>query len=447
MKTRLFILTPFLLLQVILAQSFDPQEQNVPMRLKDCIDAALMRNPVVQASRARVDAAVSRADEVKSAFFPQIRFSGRVAQLSDVPEFSITLPFVGTQTLFPSITRNYSARLSLQQNVFSGFRLAKSAEAAEFQQTATEHEFVRDKEDLVLNVVTAYWNLYRARRVEGVLAQSVGQVSVHATDVENFKKQGMATDLDLLKVQTQLSEIRVKHIEAQSNVRLSTMALNILAGIPLQTRVIPADEPVIRDDSTGSLGLERVMQAARERRAEVASVRARRDVAEASVGVAQGGWYPQVVLSANYDYARPNQRVIPPKDAWEKSWDVGLSLQWSIWDWFATAKQTAQAKAGLSQAEATLQQVSDAVALDAAQNYFRLVEAKEKINVATLGLKQAEESYRITSEKFKLGLTSNTELLDAELALLQARLTETHSAVEYAIQIQRLERSIGATSR
>jgi outer membrane protein TolC len=252
----------------------------------------------------------------------------------------------------------------------------------------------------------------------------------------------MATDLDLLKVQTQLSDIKVKHIEAQSNVRLATMALNILTGVPLQTRVIPADEPSMPSDS-GQLELERVMQLARERRAEVAAVTARRDAARATVGVAQGGWYPQIVLAANYDYARPNQRIIPPKDAWEKSWDVGLLFQWNIWDWFATAKQEAQAKAGLSQAEAALLQVSDAVALDAAQNFFRAAEAKEKINVASLGLKQAEESYRITSEKFKRGLASNTDLLDAELALLQARLTETQAVVEYAIQIQKLNRSVG----
>jgi outer membrane protein TolC len=396
----------------------------------------------MQASQARVDAAISRADEVKSALYPQLRLSGRIAQLSEVPEFSLTLPFVGQQTLFPSITRNYAAKLSLQQNIFSGFRVAKSAEAAESQQTAVQHEFTRDREDLILNVVTAYWNLYRARRVETVLAQSVEQVSAHANDVENFKKQGMATDLDLLKVQTQLSDITVKHIETQSNVRLATMALNILTGVPLQTRVIPADESSMQSDS-GPLELERVMQLARERRAEVSAVTARRDAARATVGVAQGGWYPQIVLAANYDYARPNQRIIPPKDAWEKSWDVGLLFQWNIWDWFATAKQEAQAKAGLSQAEAALLQVSDAVALDAAQNFFRAAEGKEKINVASLGLKQAEESYRITSEKFKRGLASNTDLLDAELALLQARLTATQAVVEHAIQIQKLNRSVG----
>lgn len=164
---------------------------------------------------------------------------------------------------------------------------------------------------------------------------------------------------------------------------------------------------------------------------------------EAALAVARGGWYPQVLLSANYDYARPNQRVIPPKDAWEQTWDVGVIIQWNLWDWFATQGQTSQARANLSVADAALNQVHDAVALESAQAYFRASEAKERIDVATLGTKQAEEGFRITQEKFKQGMASNSDLLDAELALLQARLNETQAVVDYVIQVQRLKKATG----
>jgi len=150
-----------------------------------------------------------------------------------------------------------------------------------------------------------------------------------------------------------------------------------------------------------------------------------------------------VVLQANYDYARPNPRVIPPKDAWEKSWDVGLVVQWNIWDWFATSSQTAQAEAGLSQSEALMTQVNDAVALDAAQSYYKVREAKERIEAATLGTHQAEETQRVTKEKFQQGVASNTDLLDSEVALLQARLAETQASVDYVVQIERLKRAMG----
>lgn len=443
MKTRilLFFYLPF---TPVFGQA-PSGDQAVSVTLRECMEASLKASSSLRASRARVDAAEGRTGEVRSALLPQLRFSGRIAQLSKVPEFSLSLPFIGQQTLFPSITRNYSARLSLQQTVFSGFRLAKSLEAAEHQEEAVRLDHSRDQGELVLNVATAYWTLYRAQRVESVLAQSVEQVALHQKDVENFRKQGMATDLDVLRVQTQFSDIRVRHIEAQGRVRLSAIALNSLIGFPLQTVLLPADDPGRSGDESlaVNLSVEQVMQAAREKRNEVAAVYARRETAKASVVAARGGWYPQLVLSANYDYARPNPRVIPPKDAWEKSWDVGLSVQWNIWDWFATAHQTTQAEANLSQSEANLTQVSDAVSLEAAQDYFKMMEAKERIQAASLGLQQAEENYRITAEKFKRGASSNTDLLDAEMALLQARLNETQALVDITLQTYRLKRSMG----
>jgi len=55
---------------------------------------------------------------------------------------------------------------------------------------------------------------------------------------------------------------------------------------------------------------------------------------------------------------------------------------------------------------------------------------------------RAQESYRsLTSEKFKNGITSNTDMLDAEIALLQARLTHTQSVVECTLALAKLRRS------
>ena len=169
----------------------------------------------------------------------------------------------------------------------------------------------------------------------------------------------------------------------------------------------------------------------------------RKVMQQAALTAANGGWYPAVVLSANLDYARPNARIIPPKDQWETTWDVGVQLQWNIWDWFATAAQADQARAQLTQAEAALHLVHDTVALEAAQSYFTLQEAVERIAAAELGRKQATESHRIMSERFSQGLASSTDLLDAETALLQARLTETQAITEVAIQRERFRKSLG----
>ena len=53
----------------------------------------------------------------------------------------------------------------------------------------------------MLNVITAYWNFYRAIKVEEVIRQSVEQMSEHLKDAKNLSRQGLATDADVMKVE------------------------------------------------------------------------------------------------------------------------------------------------------------------------------------------------------------------------------------------------------
>ena len=425
------------------------QDQPQPMSLQACVQEARNNNRGLRASHARVVAAEAKASEAFSAILPQVRLSSRFAQLSDIDPFSFTAPGFGAFTLFPNIDHSYSARVSLQQPVFTGFRLLKNLEAARLNATATGEDFTRDERDLTLEVKTMYWNLVRARQVEGFLKQTVEQVSEHLRDVENFYTQGLATQNDVYKVEVQLADVRVKLIEAESNRRLVNMSLNNLMGKPLETSIVPTEDPEIpgrvgESIDTSSLGFPSAfLHSAQNNRPELKALRLRKGISEANLGAARAGWLPQVALTAGYDYARPNQRIIPPKDEWRGTWDVGLTVQWSVWDWFTTAHQTTQARAALIQAEEGLAQLENAVAMQVTRYYLKMHEAVQKRLVSKRGVEQATESYRITNEKFRRGLMTNTDLLDAEVALLQSKLTQTQANIDYQIAYAQLVHAAG----
>jgi outer membrane protein TolC len=436
------------LLYCILTGTLFSQKSVQQVRLADCISQALGKNPSLQISEAKLQAAEARSSEAATSLLPQFRLSGRAAELSKIDPFGLTLgpPINLSMILFPSITENYSLKLTLQQPLFTGFKLQKNLEMAELNASATREDLTKDQSDLVLNVITAYWSLYRTVKIEEVIQQSVEQMSEHLKDVKNLLQQGMATDADVMKVQVQCSDVKVKQIEAKNAIRLASMALNSLMRTSLATEIMPIDTPAISPKLTGTLlqdNLPRLQSLAMDRRPERKSMLFRRDMSSAGVAAAKSGWYPQIFLAANYDYARPNQRIIPPKDQWDGTWDVGVTFQWNIWDWYATAHQTAQAEALLRQSEAGIVQLEDAVVLDVAQQYYSAQTAREKVEVAFGGMEQAQESYRMTSEKYKNGLTSNTELLDAETALLQAKLTHTQAVVDYTLAIARLKKAVG----
>ncbi len=414
--------------------------------LNTCVQEALTHNPSLQASAARADAADARSREAGTALLPQVRFTGRAMELSSVPVFTIAAPPpIGPLTLFPSITENYSAKITVQQPLFTGFRLAKNREAASYQADAAREDHRRDRDELILNVTTAYWNLYRARRTQEAVHQAVDQLDEHLRDVRNFAVQGLATDADVLKVQAQRAETVVRSIESDNAVRVASMMLNSLMGRPVTGSLIPADSLVAPDsgfaDTTPSL--ESLTARAHETRPEMRSVDLRRRMGEAGVTAARAGWFPQISLAADYEYARPNARIIPPKDRWDGTWDVGVLMQWNLWDWMATSHQTAQAEATLRQAEAGVAQTSDAVAIDVAQQYYAVAAARSKVTASADGLRQTAEVRRITHDRYRQGLATNTDLLDAETMLLQANVTYTNALVDLALAQIRLRRAAG----
>jgi outer membrane protein len=438
-----------LIIPLIIINQMSAQQNVQPLRLTDCIAQALGQNPSIQISEAKVQAAEARSSEAMTGLLPQLKLSGRAAKLSEVDPYSISIQtplFSFSKEIFPSITENYSLKLTLQQPLFTGFKLLKSREMAALNADAMHEDLTRDQCELVLNVKTSYWNLFRAYKIEEVIRQSVEQMSEHLKDVKNLARQGLATDADVMKVQVQCSDVKVKHIEARNAIHLASMALNSILGNSLDLSVMPADTPEVFQGSDMTAlqdDLQLLQKRARDRRPELKSMLLRRDRSSAGVDAARGGWYPQIFLNANYDYSKPNQRIIPPKFQWNGTWDVGVSLQWNIWDWLATHYQTVQAQADLRQTEAGMVQLIDAVTLDVAQQYFNTQTAKEKVEVTYEGAQQAQESYRMTSEKYKNGLTSNTEMLDAEISLLQAKLTHTQAVVDCTLALARLKRAVG----
>jgi len=97
------------------------------MTLQDCITLAREKNPAMEIARARIAGASAKVEESASLMLPQLKFTGRAASLSSVPEFKLpfALPGIGQPVLFESITENYSFKLSLSQPVLRDFDFRK----------------------------------------------------------------------------------------------------------------------------------------------------------------------------------------------------------------------------------------------------------------------------------------------------------------------------------
>jgi len=426
-------------------------QQKLTLTIEQATRLGLENSKALHTSQFKVDAAGAKASETNTLALPSLKFNGVYTRLSNVPPEAVNLPANSfgpgfppsdlALTLSPTILDNYSVGATLQQPLFTGQKISGAIEAADYTARATEQDFRRDKAEIIYNIEAAYWTLYQAIEAKRFVDENVEQVKIHVTDAENLLKQGFLTTNDLMKIQVQLSDALVRQIDAENGVQLAMYSLNNTLGIPLRTEIVLASTIQINDRSWDSV--DSLVNRALEKRPEVLGMHARVKAGEAGLESARGSWWPQVYLVGNYSYLSPNQRYFPVTNEFKGTWDVSVSLSYDIWNWWQTGYQTAEAQSQLAQAQVGLSMVQDGVTLEVTQCYLSIEKAKERKAVSEQGVAQAEENYRIMTGKYKQGLAANSDLRDAEVELLQAKLNLTQSLVNYELAIAQLSKAIG----
>jgi len=419
--------------------------EKMALSVEDCVRIGLENSKMLHISQMKKEAAEARASEAFTYRLPSVTLGASYMRLSEVPPFEVTIsipPYIERRmSLWSSVLDNYSAKLSILQPVFTGFRLQSSVRAAEDMAEAAQKDYERERADTVFSISSAYWNLFRAIESKKVIRESLDLVNAHLKDAQNLRSQGMATRNDVLKVQVQLSEVQYLMIQTENAERLARTALNSFIGLPLDTEMEPSSRPSAPEKNLPTI--ESLTEKALRNRPETGAAEARIRASEAGLTLARSAWFPQLALTAEYLYARPNPRVLPTQDRFDDTWAAGVVLTYDIWTWGRTRHQTAQARAQLEQARDAFGQLKDAVVLELTQVYLDLVNSLEKIEVTEQGVRQAKESYRITKEGYTNGVVRNSELQDAEVALLRARLNYTQALVDFEVSRARLRKAVG----
>lgn len=415
-------------------------QEKISLTIDQAVDIGLKNSKTLHLSQMKVKSAQSKVKESNALRLPTLKLNAGYRRLSEVDPFIINTPF-GSFPIAPGIFDNYSAQLSLFQPLFTGFRLAGNLTMNEELANAVNEDYNRDKSELLFNIRNSYWSVYKAIQFKKVMDETVGQIKAHLEDARNLEKAGMITRNDILKIEVQLSNALYQQVDAENAVKLSTVALNNVIGIPLDTEIEISSEADISGYSTGQLSA--LINEAVEKRPELKAADSRIKAGEAGVTLAKSSWYPQISLYGNYYYSKPNQRILPTQNRFDATWDAGVNISMNVWDWLTTKHQTDQAEAQLAQAVDGFGIIKDGITMEVTQNYLNVNQAERKISIAKLSVEQAEENLRVTSQKFKNGLTTSSELIDAETALIGSRTNYTTSLVDYELAKAKLEKSIG----
>ena len=416
-------------------------EADVRLTLEEALARGLETSHRLAELKARGDAARAVVAGRDAADRPVIALEGGYMRTSHVPEFGLRTPVVGFQTIYPDVPDNYRTRVDLQWPIYTGGRTAALVQAAAAEAEATGADLQTARADLRLEITRAYWANITAAEAVRVLEEAVARVEAQLTDVRNQLNVGLISPADVLSVEAERSRQRLLLIEAQNQAEIVRADLRRLTGLAPDTPFFLASS---LSDPTGPPGnLDALIQEARQQRPERLALENRIAAARSRIGAARAGRLPVASVVGGVDYARPNPLIFPREDRWQDFWDVGVNVNWSIWDGGRVTAEVAEATAEASATVERLAEFDEVLDFDVRQRRLDLLARLASIEVAADGVRSAAEARRVTAERFAAGVATSTELLEAQEDLLTSELNRTRALAETRLAEARLARALG----
>ncbi|MEP6593119.1 MAG: TolC family protein [Acidobacteriota bacterium] len=390
---------------------------------------------------ARQEGAEAAVAGRRAATRPMVALAGGYTRTNHVDEFGITVPGLPPRIIYPDIPDNAHARLDLQWPLYTGGRAEALERAARGERKAAGYDLAAARADLRLELTRAFWAVVTARETERVVGASLGSLGAHVSDLRTRLEQGLIPPNDLLTAETQQSRERMLAIEAANRTRVAEADLRRLLGLDDEAPLLLAATlaaPAADSELPAALA-----SSARQLRPERAALRSRVEAFQARGDAARSGARPQIAVGGGYDYARPNPRIFPRIGEWRDSWDLSVTASWLLVDGGRRRAEVAEALAGVRGAEARAADFDRQVGFEVRQRWLELDSSQAAIAAAEEGVASATEARRVVGERFRAGVAINSDLLDAELALLQARLDRTRAIAGARLAEARLARAVG----
>ena len=454
LKCPLIFLVYILFVYLFVAQGI--RAETLSIDLKQATRMALENNHALAAASHKVNEANSGVKIARTQFLPKINAQARYTRLDEEPYLDasgfgqlfepLMAPFedlVANGYLDPSTLSglsgaggpgkiimgdddNYSINLSLEQPLFTGFALTNNLKIANYQKKNSELLLQRSKEQVWLNTSLAYWGLIRTIEFVKVTEESIVQLESHVEDLRNLLEAGIIIENDLLRAELALSNAQLQNVRAANGARLANTALCNVLAIDQSTVIEPTEIAIIND--TALLPLNDFLSQAIGSRPDYIAFGNNIKILDKVKAIRRAEYLPKLALVANCDWKRPNREYEPE---FYRSWNINLVASLSVFNWGRRHHEIQKVKAQKRQLMELHEQLTDYVKFEVRQAYQLVEESRQEVKIAELAVAQAEENFRVTSTNYEAGMLTNSDLLDAQTGLTQAKIAFVQAKTQH----------------
>ncbi len=410
-----------------------PAVAGEPWTLERALEQALAHNPDARLARNRIAAAQAGLEQANAAFWPRLQFQSSYTR-TDNP-MMVFGSILNQRAYSSSLNFNdvpdvddLNARGLVTVPLYTGGRNKAGREAAKANTEAAKQDNEAVRNALAFEVARAFHTVLKTREFIHAAEAAANSYQTNLVIANRRLEAGALLRADVLDIQVRLAQAQEDLVRARNANALAIRALRNLLGVEQGEFEVAPSAPTAEVPQSMDFS----------KRAEVAAARQRERAAEEQVRGARSGYLPRLSAfgSVDYDYGWKY-------DNGAGSYTAGGLLQWDIWDGNLTRAKVREAQANLDVAREEQRKLNLALSLEADQAQLELKTAAERLAVTSEAVAQASQSAAMTRARFEQGVALATQLMDAETALVGARVRRAEAEADQRIAIAALRKALG----
>jgi outer membrane protein len=417
-----------------------------PLTLKQAVTIALEKNPQRKVTLADTKTAVADVRQARSFLLPHVTFSETATRGND-PVYvfgsklrqrrfttgDFALNFLNT----PTPLNNYSTRFGGTWNLFDSLASWHGVNRAEREKDAAEHLLERADQEVVFGVVNAYEGELLAKKELEVAEQATKTAQAILDRSKTRVESGVAVESDLLNAQVRLAARKQELIRAQNNLSLARAELARAMGISTDKDTEPAETLV--EHSLPEKSLDELEKKALESRPDLKGIQSEEAAQRQSVAIAKSSFGPRVNAFADWEADNPTF----VSGGGGNNWMAGIEVRMDLFQGGARRAKLQHEQAMQEKVAALKEAARDAIRLEVRRAYYDLDTARQQVEVAKAAIAQAQESLRITQNRYESGVSTITDLLSAEEAASRSQADYWETVCRYQTSYANLELATG----
>jgi outer membrane protein TolC len=407
------------------------------LTLDKALRFAVENNFEVQTAKEKIERQSGVRIEARSARLPSIDVISAASQVD-----TEKLPNFGGQTF--GSRYSWSIDLRVSQQLFTGGRNSALHERARLLEDAARFDLQTVINDVLLRVREKFLSVLVAREQVRVQELNLKLLEEELASEKNRFDAGTVSQFNVLRAEVALANARTPLIQAREDLKLAHQELRQIMGKEYGEQETMEDLVEIEGELKfipSEIDLRSALSTAQLFRPELKRLALQKDADRELVTATKAEFFP--TISAYGGYGVEKTPFSDDFDDSQRGWMAGVESRWNLFNSLGTKGRLKQAKSELTLTRLNERETKLGIDTEVRRSFALLVEARERVQASRKVVDQAEESLRLVKARLEAGSAIQLEVLDSQVALLEARKNEIQALYDYNIGLSRLYKSMG----